>query len=93
MHTLFLLDLKDGKTMTASDAVRYLLKMEKEKKEGIFSEDTMCVVCAALGSGKEKIIYCKARDVPLLQVYPQCLIVPGKMQFFEEEFLQGFYHS
>ncbi|MDD5331588.1 MAG: diphthine synthase [Candidatus Nanoarchaeia archaeon] len=90
LHTLLLLDLKDGKYMNVHEAMEYLLRVEKERKEGLFTEDTLCVVCCALGSDTSEIKSGKVKD--LLKKHfvqkPQCLIVPGKMHFHEEEFLE-----
>ncbi|MDD5254140.1 MAG: diphthine synthase [Candidatus Nanoarchaeia archaeon] len=89
-HTLLLLDLKDGKYMNAHEAIEYLLRVEKEKKEKVFTENTLCVVCSALGSDNSEIIAGKAEQLlnKRFTKKPQCLIVPGKMHFHEEEFLE-----
>lgn len=92
LHTLLLLDLRpnENKYMTINQAIEYLLKLESRKKENVFSENTLCVGCARLGSDKPKIIAGKAKDLlnenfgkPL-----HCLIVPGKLHFIEEEALE-----
>lgn len=94
MHTLFLLDLRpdEGNFMPAKDAVEYLLNVESKRKEKVFSEDTMCVACVRLGFDDEEIVYATAKQLLKLKVnrYPQCLIVPGKLHFMEEEYLKGF---
>jgi len=53
-HTLFLLDLNpdEEKFMSVNDAIRYLLKVELKRNERIFSEKTLCVGCARIGSHK-----------------------------------------
>jgi len=79
LHTLFLLDLG----LSFNDAIKYLLKNEK-----VFNKDKLCVVCCF---GKKKIIKSgKAKDLVKLKISqkPQCLIVPGRIHFFEEEMLE-----
>jgi len=86
MHTLFLLDLnpRERKFVSIVDAVDYLLK------HGM--EDRICVGCCKLGTPDAVIKAWKARQLlkENFKEFPQCLIVPGKMHFVEEEFLQGF---
>lgn len=88
-HTLILLDLspKDDRFMTVNDAIRYLLDIEAERKEEIFTKDTLCIGCARLGSEAPTIISGPAKSLldedfgaPL-----HCLIVPGILHFAEEQ--------
>jgi diphthine synthase len=90
LHTLLLLDLKDKNYMNAREAIDYLLRIEEERKEKLFTEDTLCVICCALGSDNSIIKAGKVKDLIKLTFdkYPQCLIVPGKLHFHEEEFLE-----
>jgi len=92
MHTLFLLDLKDGKTMKFSDAVKYLLDVAGKRKDKAFNANSYCVGCCALGTENAKIAYGKASELAEvnLDIYPQCLIVVGEMHFMEEEMLKRF---
>lgn len=94
LHTLILLDLdpKNNKYMQASTAIKYLLKTEDKKKKNIFNENTNCIICAKLGCPDFKIIYGSAKNLKNinLEKYPQCLIIPGKMHFMEEEFLEKY---
>lgn len=89
LHTLLLLDLKPDKKrfMTVNEAIWYLLKIESNKKKEVFTEDTLVIGCARLGSLKPLIKVGKAKDLlekrfgkPL-----HCLIIPGKLHFMEEE--------
>lgn len=94
LHTLFLLDLKpdEDKYMKINEAIDYLINLEKKKKFKVINNNTLCVGCAALGSEDSKIVYGKIFDVREINInkIPQCLIIPGKMQFFEEEYLENF---
>lgn len=78
LHTLFLLDIKD-KLMTAREALDYLISQGLDK-------NTKVVVCGALGNDDPDVGYGKAKDVKIKK-FPQCLIIPAKMHFMEEEVL------
>jgi len=92
LHTLFLLDLRpeQNKFMTFNEAIQFLLNVEKENK--VFTEDTLCVGCAQLGSKNQKIVVGKAKDLlnKKINLFPQCLIVPGEMHFMEEDVLNTY---
>jgi len=94
LHTLFLLDLnpEEEKFMSVNDAIRYLLKVELKRNEKIFSEKTLCVGCARIGSESQVIKAGNAKDL-LKHNFGNpvhCLIVPGKLHFVEEEGLSWF---
>lgn len=82
LHTLCLLDLvpSENKFMEAKEAI------EKLHKAG-FDTNTKVVVCAQLGSDKPTIIYTEAKNLKLIQKFPQCLIIPGELHFMEKEML------
>jgi len=86
MHTLLLLDLspRENKYVSVPDAVKYLLE------QGM--EDINCVGCCRLGMDDSKIVFGKAKCVmkEKFDKFPQCLIIPGKTHFIEEEFLNEF---
>lgn len=76
--------------MTVNEAIKNLLEIENRRKEGIFTEETICVGCARLGSTGMKI---KAGPAKLLLKEEfggplHCLVVPGKLHFVEEEALE-----
>lgn len=83
LHTLILLDLdpKDNKFLTINEAIKYLIKNN-------FNKD--CIVCVSLGNKHQKIIYGKMNELIKLKFrnFPQCLIIPGKLHFREEEALE-----
>lgn len=84
LHTLFLLDLdiKNKKFMTVNQGLGYLIKNGLKK-------ETLCVGCAGLGSEKAEIKVGEASELmkEKFKKIPQCLIVPGKLHFMEEEAL------
>tara|TARA_Y100000310_G_scaffold344775_1_gene459429 strand:+ start:12548 stop:13288 length:741 start_codon:yes stop_codon:yes gene_type:complete len=91
-HTLFLLDIKDKKYMNIKEALSYLLSLEKKKKNNLINEDTLCVACCALGSNEQEIKSGKVKEILKINFkkYPQCLIIPTKLHFYEEEMLNCF---
>ena len=92
MHTLFLLDLnpKENKYMNFKDGLNYF----KENGDGSINSDTYFVVCAGLGTDNSVIKYGKIKDLLNIEinVYPQCIIIPGELHFMEEEMLELFRH-
>ncbi|RLJ00907.1 MAG: diphthine synthase, partial [Candidatus Aenigmatarchaeota archaeon] len=92
LHTLFLLDLnpKQNKFMPASEAIDYLMRIEEKRKENVFTKEKLCIVCAQLGSDSPVIRAGSAEELLNLKIdkFPQCLIVPGDLNFIEEEFIQ-----
>ncbi len=91
LHTLFLLDLNpaEKRFMTINQAIAYLLRVSRDKD--VFSEDRLCIGCCALGSDREVIRVGRAGELLKLKFdrFPQCLVVPGKLHFMEEEFLNS----
>ncbi len=92
LHTLCLLDIKADldKYMTVNEAIQVLLDIEENRKENVFTKDTLCVGCARLSADDYIVKTSKAKDLlnfdfgkPL-----HCLIIPGKLHFMEEEVLK-----
>lgn len=85
LHTLILLDvqnIEDGiDMMTAREGLDYLIKNGLKK-------DEMVVVCGGLGGEDAEIKYGKA-EVLNITKFPQCIIIPGELHFFEEEILEN----
>ena len=83
LHTLFLLDLnpRENKFVSINEASQRLLK------QGM--EDRLCVGIERLGFDDQKIIVKNAKKLLKFKFekFPQCLIVPGKLHFIEEEAL------
>lgn len=92
-HTLFLLDVKAAENcyMTVDEAVDILLEIESKEKKKIFTEKTKCVGVARLG-GDTVIKYGTAGELRNADFGkpPHVLIVPGKLHFAEEEYLETF---
>ena len=83
LHTLILLDLdpKKNKFLTINCALDYLMKNDINKK---------CITCVSLGKKNQDIKYGKIKDLIKLNFkdFPQCIIIPGKLHFREEEALK-----
>lgn len=84
LHTLFLLDLEPAKNrfMTIKEALEYLLSRGLDRAQ-------VCVGCAGIGSAEPEIKAGSARELHEAEFTkkPQCLIVPAKLHFVEEEAL------
>lgn len=87
LHTLFILDLdpESNKYLSINKATEYLIKNR-------INENTKAVACIALGSDKQEIFYSKLKDLKNKKInrFPQCLIIPGKLHFIEEEMLNTY---
>ncbi len=94
MHTLVLLDLEPAKDrfMTIKDAISILNSAEEKRKEQVFTEDTLIVGCARLGSDDAFIKAGKAGELGEVHFGkpPYCIIVPSELHFMEEESLERF---
>ncbi|MBS3097321.1 diphthine synthase [Candidatus Woesearchaeota archaeon] len=84
LHTLFLLDLdpKQKKFLSINEAIEYLLKNNVH-------EDIVAIGCAKLGSDNPTIKIGRLKELKNLKFdkFPQCLIIPAKLHFMEEEAL------
>lgn len=85
MHTLILLDLKpdENKYMNFKEGLNYLIKNGFEKEKNV-------IICAGLGTGNAVIKYGMTKDIlnENIEVYPQCIVIPGELHFVEEDFLK-----
>lgn len=88
LHTLVLLDIG----MDIRSGIKFLLEIEDKRKENVFTRDKLVIGCAGLGLENAEIKYGKAEDVMDFRFKnrAQCFIVPGKLHFVEEEFLERF---
>ncbi len=96
LHTLLFLDIRvevDKRIlMTANEAMRVLLDIEKGKKEKFFTEETLCVVIGNAGSFDPVLRAGKVKEL-INQDFgttPHALIVTGELHFMEEEYLREF---
>lgn len=90
LHTMLFLDLKDGRRMTAHEAIDLLLEIERAKKGKIILPKTKLLVLSRVGSEAQKLSYgeiAKLRKLRDLGATPFIIIIPGKLHFTEEEAL------
>jgi len=94
LHTLVLLDLRPNKNrfMTINEAINILLAIEEKRKEKIFTEKTRIIGCARIGSKDSMIKYGAVSEIKKIDFGKpvHCLIVPAKMHFAEEEFVDKY---
>ena len=69
--------------MTFREAIEYLIRSNVK--------DQLVVVCCGIGSKKQVIKAGKLKSLrsKKFNVYPQCLIIPGKLHFIEKECLEN----
>ena len=93
LHTLFLLDVKENSndSLSVTDAMRYLLKVELKRGEKVFTDSILCIGCTKLGS-LDSIIKAGPANNLLKENFKDgmhCLVVPAKnLHFMEEEALK-----
>lgn len=91
-HTLFLLDLnpKEEKYLSANQAMKLLIEACNEEHDFKITSNTKAIVCARLGSESEQIVYDTIENLIKMDFGEpvHCLIIPGKMHFAEEEYLE-----
>ncbi|MBI4894319.1 MAG: diphthine synthase [Candidatus Aenigmarchaeota archaeon] len=96
LHTLCLLDINSDATgfMTPTQAVDILLAMEREFGEGVIGPSQKVVVLCKAG-GKSQIFYeeIEAFQIGSIESTPSVLVLPGKLHFTEEDYLQKFKSS
>ncbi len=93
-HTLFLFDLHldENKFMNFKEALSYLLSIEERRQEKVINGNTPVIVCSSLGSDNEKVMFGGVEGILKKEMdsYPQCMIIPAKLHFMEEEALNRF---
>lgn len=92
LHTLVLLDVRDGKHMTAREGIEWLLGAEGEGYPEAFGPDTL--VCTVSRLGSESPLLRAGRAIEVLEEdlgSPlHLLVVPGQLHFMEVEALVAF---
>jgi len=88
-HTLVFLDTTPEKEMEINEAMEIMQEIENEKNEKLFNDETKIIVGACMGSEKQKLIYDTIGKLKKIIFEKPCtLIVPGKLHFSEEEYLE-----
>ncbi|MDI6721772.1 MAG: hypothetical protein QMD85_05240, partial [Candidatus Aenigmarchaeota archaeon] len=80
LHTLVLLDIG----MTAKEGAELMIRHKSVEK------NSMVIACFMLGDENQKILYGTADNLIIRDVkdIPCCIIVPGRINFKEQEFLE-----
>lgn len=89
LHTMLFLDIKEGKRMSAREALELLMEMERVAKRKVVSKGTKLVVLSKIGSEVQKISYGTIEQLAKADLggTPHIIILPGKLHFTEEEAL------
>lgn len=92
LHTLLLLDLRDGRTMYPYEALETLLKMEDKYSLGVISGDSMIFAVSRVAQDGEKLIHDTVQNILelRLQESPSALVIPAKLNHNEVEFVKVF---
>jgi diphthine synthase len=92
LHTLCLLDIEaeENKFMAVADAVKLLLKIEKEKGKAVL-QGAKLVGLYGLGSEQQKIVLGSAATLSksYFNIFPQSLIVAAELNEKEKEALEA----
>lgn len=88
LHTLVLLDIEDGKCMTANEGIEVLLEIEKEREENFLSKSIVAAVARA--SSPNPLVMANYPSILVKKDFgepPHCIVVPGKLHFMEAKAL------
>ncbi|HWG92522.1 MAG TPA: diphthine synthase [Candidatus Thermoplasmatota archaeon] len=80
-----------GRYMTASEGAALLLRMERERGEGVLSPETLACGIARAGSSAPKVVAGPLAKLAEVDFGPplHILVVPGSLHFSEEEALKA----
>lgn len=91
LHSLILLDIREseGRYMSASEGVHWLLEAEERFRGGLLSEGTLLVGCARVGSASERLVAGYPRNMKDVDLGAplHTLVLPGRLHFMEAEAL------
>lgn len=90
LHTLVLLDIDDGRMMTAAEGLRYLLEIDARVGAGVIGSDTLVAAVARAGAGDQRAVSGRLEAVVAADIGPppHTVVVPGDLHFMEEEALR-----
>ncbi len=87
MHTLVLLDIN----MSVQEGLGILMEIERKKQKKVFHHNGKILIASAIGSNKKLMMYGKITRLANEDFPPPALIiVPGRLNIFEKEFLEKF---
>lgn len=88
LHTLFLIDPneKNGKKLSFKEALEWLKEIDSKK---LINPKTKIIACSNLGREKQKIQVGSFEEIRRQEFeHPLCFIIPGELNFKEEEALK-----
>ncbi|MCD6478409.1 MAG: diphthine synthase [Candidatus Diapherotrites archaeon] len=89
LHTLCLIDIKNGKPASVKDALQRLLEIEETRNEKII-KDALIIIISSLGSKKQSIVAGKASEIMHKEfARPASLIICSKLSEKEREALHA----
>ena len=89
LHTLALLDISESR-LTIAEAIQVLLSLERVKRAGIATEDTLMIALARVEAPDCIVTADRARDLMKFDFGrpPWSIILPGRLHFVEAEALR-----
>ncbi len=92
LHTLVLLDLQEGEYLSAENGLRYLLEIQATLPQRVLGEGDLACVLSRVGSPDPLINVGTIGELIRLNLGGplQCMVIPGKLHFQEEEALNRF---
>ena len=91
LHTLLLLDLKDGRNMSIEEAVSILDRMEEMERKSIFTSSRLICAISKMGTEHERAVCTAFSDLSGLKLDdPVSLVLPSRLSEQEERFMGPF---
>ncbi|HLH86309.1 MAG TPA: diphthine synthase [Thermoplasmataceae archaeon] len=92
MHTLLLLDLAEGKTLTPSEACDILLTLENEHMVGAISKSMKVIVLISVSRRDQKILSGTVDAIirNRIEGSPACIVIPATISDVEKTFVAEF---
>ncbi len=91
LHTLLLLDLKDGMNMSLEEAISTLLRMEQIEGKGLFGPDRLICALSRMGMPGETAVCGSMAEISTLKLDgPVSLVLPSALSDQEERFINRF---
>jgi len=91
LHTLCLLDIKNGRPASVRDSLARLLEIEKNRKQKII-KDALVIIISALGSKEQSILAGKAEELMQKKfATPASIIICSKLSENEKHALKALY--
>ena len=92
LHTILLLDLREGRTMYSYEAVEALFKLEEKYSIGTVKPETMIFSVSKVSQEGEKLIFDTAENIMKMRLEesPAALVIPSDLNYNEKYFVDKF---